>query len=182
MNKPLIHWRHFLTALTLGLSIITAQTPTASGRPAQVQGQGPDAVKIEQLLRQSGYGYRKLSPGIWIMDAKGESLLTFSILFAAGDGFLVTGVIVAPKDKMNVTSEMMFKLMKLNYSLDYVKIGFDKDDDLFVRWEVKTQKLDLPLFKEVIRRVTDDADEVYRTIQPYLKKPINSFLSYSLTK
>jgi len=105
------------------------------------------------------------------MDGKGKSLLTFSILFASGDGFLVTGVVVAPKDKMNVTSEMMFKLMKLNHSLDYVKIGFDNDDDLFVRWEVKTQKLDLPLFKEVIRRVTDDADEVYRTIKPYLRTP-----------
>jgi hypothetical protein len=170
VNKPRIRWRHFLTALTLGLSIITTQTPTASGRPAQVQGQGPDAVKIEQLLRQSGYGYRKLSPGAWIMDGKGKSLLTFSILFASGDGFLVTGVIVAPKDKMNVTSEMMFKLMKLNYSLDYVKIGFDNDDDLFVRWEVKTQTLDLPLFKEVIRRVSDDADQVYGEIKPYLKR------------
>lgn len=81
------------------------------------------------------------------------------------------GVIVATKKTMNTTSDMMFKLLKLNHSLDYVKIGFDDDDDLFVRGEVKTRQLDLQEFKEGVERVSTDADQIYEAIKPYLKTP-----------
>lgn len=170
MYRTRIHCRHFVMALTLCLAPAIAHAHIASREPAPLQGQA-DAAKVEQLLQQSGYRYRKVSDGVWVIERQGKSLPKFTIIFASGSGFLVMGVIVATKKTMNTTSDMMFKLLKLNHSLDYVKIGFDDDDDLFVRGEVKTRQLDLQEFKESVERVSTDADQIYEAIKPYLKTP-----------
>ena len=171
MFKTWILGRHLVMALALCIlpSLAGARTPPrkSEGRP----GAQADAAKVEQLLQQSGYSYRKVSDGVWVIERQGKSLPKFTIIFASGPGFLVTGVIVAQKKTMNVTSEMMFKLLKLDHSLDYVKIGFDDDDDLFVRSEVKTRQLDLEEFKEGVERVSADADQIYDAIKPYVKTP-----------
>lgn len=158
-------------AFTLSLFPAVAHAHTTPRESALQQSRQADAVRVEQLLQQSGYNYRKVSDGVWVIERQGKNLPKFTIIFASGTGFLVAGVIVAPKNTMNVTSEMMFKLLKLNHTFDYVKIGFDDDDDLFVRWEVKTRQLDLQEFKEGVERVSADADQTYQTIKPYLKTP-----------
>lgn len=156
-------------ALTLSVFPAVMQAQVAPREPAPAQSGQADAAKVEQLLQQSGYSYRKVSDGVWVIERQGKNLAKFTIIFASGPGFLVAGVIVAPKKTMDVTSEMMFKLLKLNHSLDYVKIGFDDDDDLFVRSELKTRQLDLQALKEGVERVSADADQIYEAIKPYLK-------------
>lgn len=44
----------------------------------------------------------------------------------------------------------MYKLLRLSHSIDYVKIGLDDDEDLFVRTEVKTKLMDLQEFKAIV--------------------------------
>jgi hypothetical protein len=170
MNKKQIAWRCLIIALTLSMAAI-AKSQTLSFTAAPNQTGQSDAARVEQLLRQSGYTYRKISDSAWVSERQGKNLSKFTVIFASGPGFLVTGVVVARKTTMNVTSEMMFKLLKLDHSMDYVKIGFDDDDDLFVRSEVKTRQLDLQEFKEGVERVSDDANEIYAAIKPYLKTP-----------
>ena len=155
----------FLICLTPGI----ARAHTLRSEPKLRSSAQADAARIEQLLQQSAYTYRKAADGVWIIERQGKELAKFQVLLASGPGFLVTGVIIAPRKTMDVNSEMMFKLLKLDHSLDYVKIGFDDDDDLFVRSEVKTRQLDAQEFKEGVERVSADADQIYVAIKPYLK-------------
>ena len=126
--------------------------------------------RVVQLVTGSGYQAKDLGDGVWIIDFQGTQKPKLQMLIASGADFVVFGVILAVKQDMNVSSEMMFKLMKFNNAYDYVKIGFDADDDLFLRAEIKTKMLDRAEFNETVERVRKDADEVYGAIKPYLSR------------
>ena len=164
--KPANGWHARTILCTLTLCLLAFN----SSLNVQAQAIQPSA-KVDQLMRESGYRYKSLGEGVWVIDRTGTSLPKFQILIASGPGYVVFGVIIAEKKNMNVTSEMMFKLMKLNHALDYVKIGFDNDDDLFVRSEIKTRLLDVQEFKEGIERLSSDVDQIYVTIKPFLIAP-----------
>ena len=63
---------------------------------------------------------------------------------------------------------LLYRLLKYNNTADYVKVGFDDDEDLFVRAELNTKTTDFPLFKEVLEQVGAAADELYAQIKPSL--------------
>ncbi|HKR61849.1 MAG TPA: hypothetical protein VJS64_19335 [Pyrinomonadaceae bacterium] len=126
--------------------------------------------KVVQLVNGSGYQAKDFGDGIWLLDLKGTQKPKIELLLASGPDFVVFGVILATKSEMSVNAEMMFKLMKFNNAYDYVKLGFDNDDDLFLRAEIKTKSLDRTEFNETIERVRKDADEVFGAIKPYLTR------------
>lgn len=169
MYKHLNLWRQLVIALSFCVLPVVATAQVSLPATASTQSGQADAVKVEQLLQQSGYKYRKASDDVWVIEQAGKSMPKMTIILATGPGFMITGVVVAQKASLNVNSEMMFKLLKLNHDLDYVKIGFDDDDDLFVRSEVKTKQLDLAEFKEIVERVSADADQIFDTVKPYLR-------------
>ncbi|HSS21907.1 MAG TPA: hypothetical protein VLL54_17675 [Pyrinomonadaceae bacterium] len=168
MNSTLIHCRRLVLLLGLSLVPVFVQANAQAGGSTAPAIKN-DAAKVEQLFKQSGYSYRNAGEGIWLLEREGKNLTKFKVIFATGPGFLVTGVVVATKDSMDTTPEMMLKLLKLAHSLDFVKIGLDDDDDLFVRSEIKTASLDLAEFKESVERVSNDADQIYAAIKPFLK-------------
>ncbi len=124
-------------------------------------------AKVIQLLQESGYLHRKTGENTWLIERQGKS----PILLATGAEFVVLGIVVAVKKNIRASGDLNFKLLKLNHSLDYVKAGFDDDDDLFVRVELRIRTVDLQAFKLMVEDVIDGADKALEVVTPFLLTP-----------
>ena len=147
---------------SLSVFSVVAQTPASS----------PDSDKVGRLLEGSGQKYKtyptKDGPVWSIEELHGKSLKDIRILLGTSGGFLVMGVVVAEKAHMNVTPEFMHKLLKLSHEVDRAKIGFDNDDDLFVRIETPVRVLDAQDFKAQVDQLVIAADEVYKQTSSFI--------------
>jgi hypothetical protein len=148
-------------------SRLQARTPD----PTRAQTKAANAAKIAQLLAQSGYTFRKASDDVWVVNGHGKNIGDFGILVAADVNYALLGVVVAKKNQMNMTFDLTFKLLRLAHSIDYVKVGLDDDQDLFVRTEIRTRLFDLQSLKDTIEDVSTAADKAYVEVKPFLSKP-----------
>jgi len=140
--------------MLLILALVCGAQPLARANasgPAAPLAQTAEA-KVDLWLKDSGYSFRKTGKTTWLINHRDLSSSEMPMLVAAGQDFVVIGVVVEFKKNLSFTKDSMFKLLRMNHSLDYVKIGFDDDEDLFVRAEVKTRLLDLQEFKTIVER------------------------------
>jgi len=137
---------------------------------AQVKTDPQVVANLAQLLERSGYSYKKLTENVWLVNFRGKSLEDIKVLVTSAEGLIVVGAVVAPKSSMKVTGEMMFKLLRLVHDVDRVKIGFDDDEDLFLRAEVNFKCIDVEEFKSTLTQVSAGADKVHAAIRSYLVK------------
>jgi hypothetical protein len=163
-------WIGWLPIALLALSMspnLYAQHQKEPGAPTK-----STLAKIAQLLDQSGYTYTKAGANVWTVKFKGKALSDFNVLIAGNESLLVVSVDVAEKKNLKGNSpEMMYKLLKFNFVADFVKIGLDDDDDLFVRADLTTRTLDLQELKDVVDQVAVAADQVYTTVRPFMTAP-----------
>lgn len=164
--RPSTNPRRALAALLLATALVAA----ADARPvtAPPQEVGPFAQKVEGFLLQSGYEFRRVKANSWYINKTGKQLPQIRVLVGAGPNSIAVGAVVVPKARLRVTAESMFKMMKLSYDFNYVRICIDPDDDLLVMEQVKERHLDLAHFKEVVERVAAAADRAYGEMQPFL--------------
>lgn len=142
--------------------VVRAQAATTAA-----QNKAASTAKVTQLLAGSGYPYRKTGDNTWVITREGRR----PILIATGSEFVVFGIIVAVKHNMRVTQELDFNLLKLNHNLDYAKVGFDDDDDLFVRAELRIRIVDLPLLKATVDDLERAEDRAAKEVRPFLVTP-----------
>lgn len=135
---------------------------------AQSKSDPQTVAKLAGILERSGYAYKKAADNIWVVNFKGNSLADVNVIVTSAEGLVVMAVVVAQKSTMKVTPEMMYKLLKLTHDIDRVKIGFDSDDDLFVRSEVSTRLFDLEEFKFDMQQVAAASDQIHAAIKPFL--------------
>jgi hypothetical protein len=147
-----------------GLGLLTAageeQTAPASTSPS--------AAKIDQLLADSGYKFVKKTDSVWYIPSHGKSLGDYKVILAAQDDLLVTFVTVVKKARLPVTTEFVLRVLKFNNSLDFVKVGLDRDGDLFVRCDSSVRILDVKELKAVVEQVSASTNEVYEGVLPSL--------------
>ena len=124
--------------------------------------------KIAGLLDQSGYSYTKVNENTWTIEFKGKALTDFNVVISSTpEGILVVVVIVAEKKNLKgKPPEMMYKLLK--FEADFVKIGLNDHDDLFVSAELTIRTLDLQEFKDVVDQAAAAADQVYAIARPFM--------------
>ncbi len=163
-----MHKSNFFRSLVLTASCLFLFSATIRAELPLASAAQDNEEKIGKLLTDSGYNVRKTGKGTWVIARQNKEMGVIQVLVASGADFVVTGVIIAFKKNMSASPEMMRKLLKLNHSLDYVKVGFDDDDDLFVRSEMKSKFLDAADLKAEIERVCSYADKVFLDIKPYL--------------
>jgi len=135
---------------------------------AQAKSDPQTVTKLAGILERSGYAYKKAADNIWVVNFKGNSLADVNVIVTSAEGLVVMAVVVAQKSTMKVTPEMMYKLLKLTHNIDRVKIGFDGDDDLFVRSEVSARLFDLDEFKFDMQQVAAASDQIHAAIKPFL--------------
>jgi hypothetical protein len=155
--------------LTLVIALSLPVLSHAATLPATTTPQSKEEsiAKVTKLLTESGQIHRKTGESTWLIERPGKS----SILVAAGNDFVVLGIIVAVKKNMRATADLSFKLLKLNHNLDYVKAGLDDDDDLFVRNELRVRTIDLASFKAMIQDVISGAEKAQQVVNPFLITP-----------
>jgi hypothetical protein len=129
------------------------------------------AARVESFLRQSGYDYQNVRANSWFINRKGKELPQIRVLVGAGPSSIAVGAVVVPKRSLRVTADAMYKMMKLSYDLNYVRVCIDPDEDLIVIAQVKEGWLDLQEFKAVVERVTAAADRAYGEMRPFLNTP-----------
>ena len=153
------------------VTIIASFSAAATARPRPQARVDPRVVgKLAQIVERSGYAYRKAADNVWVVSFRGKSLPDISVFVTSAENLIVMGAVVAPKRSMRVTSEMMFKLLRLAHDIDRVKIGFDDDEDLFLRAEVTSRCLDADEFKSTMEQVSAGTDKVHAAIKSYLVK------------
>ena len=81
--------------------------------------------------------------------------------FMTGSDIVVTFAILAKKATINKTPRFLETVATANHEYDYVKIGLDKDGDLFVRTDLSLRLLDSQEMKNVIDQVANASEEVF---------------------
>jgi len=121
---------------------------------------------VEKLLAASEYKYTSAGAGVWVIRRQGEHLKFFQLVLYTEGASLFTEVIVARGKSLRL-DEAKPHILKLAKELEDVKIGFDKDDDLFVRNEALLKSLNVDGLKTNIERIAKVADEVYLQVQQF---------------
>ena len=162
----------FCKRMILGLMAMTitaSAIPGASAKPLPQTKTDPQvAAKLAQILERSGYPYRKASDNVWVVSFKGKSKTDIQVFVTSAENLIVMGTVVAAKASMKVTPELMFKLLRIVHDIDRVKIGFDDDEDLFLRAEVTNKCFDVADFKSSMDQISAGADKVYAAIKTSL--------------
>ena len=152
-----------LTLVTLGSS------GAATDEPALL-------AKISQLLSADGYSYTQppSHSDVWRIERTAKTLKNFKVIVAASNdsnsNLVVIFVTVVRSKDMRLTPEFMTALLHLNDGLDRIKVGIDRDGDLFVRTDVTGRILDAQELRTQIEQVATSANEVYEAAQPYLSR------------
>jgi hypothetical protein len=154
----------FLAAAMMASAVSKAE---ARGR-GQAKSDAQTVARLAGILERSGYTYKKAADNVWVVSFKGNSLADINVFVTSAEGLIVMGTVVAEKGRMQVTPEMMRRLLKLAHEIDRVKIGFDSDDDLFVRSEVSARLFDLEEFKSDMQQVSAASDKIHAAIKPFL--------------
>jgi hypothetical protein len=134
------------------------------------QAQAPDAARVEQLLKSSGFNYTTHSANTWSVEFDRKNLGKFRVIISTGSDIVVTFAILAKKAAINKTPKMMETLLSANHDYDYAKIGLDKDGDLFVRIDSPLRLVDSQELKSIIGQIANASDEIYAKVSGSIKK------------
>ena len=142
---------------------------TSQARAGEAQADD-GAAKVAMLLGGTTYPYKTIGDGVWTIDFTGKSLPSFRVLAGAEKGVLTAFAVVAKADQFTLSAELMTMLLKLNTSLNSVRVAFDADGDLVVETKLSIRVLDLTELKAKIDEVAGAADMIYESLGPYLVK------------
>jgi hypothetical protein len=149
-----------------------ALTKKPSGPSAQDKAA---SAKVVQLLEASGHSYTKAKDNVWVIKFKGNQREEIPVVIIYAENMLILVSVVAEKAEVKVTPDLMQKLLKLNDTLDRVKVGIDnKDGDVFVRIDLSLRVVDEQEFKANLEQISAAADETYAALKPFLLAPKKS--------
>lgn len=164
--------KSFCRVILFGLmtmTIVASIMPATSAKPfPQTKTDSQVVSKLAEILERSGYPYRKAADNVWVVTFKGKSKADIQVFVTSAENLIVMGTVVAPKASMKVTPELMFKLLRMVHDIDRVKIGFDDDEDLFLRAEVTNKCFDVDAFKSTMDQISAGTDKVYAAIRTSL--------------
>ncbi len=152
-----------------GVAVILAASLTLTARaqtPAQT-----DVERLDAIVKESRFAPRKIDnpkQPVWTIKRTGESLKEFEVIFIVKNGVRVTFVTVVPKANLKRTPELLEKMLKMNYQYDSVKIGFDDDDDAYVRIDQRLRIVDVQEFNQIIDQVSLAADTLHTELKPFM--------------
>jgi hypothetical protein len=141
-----------------------------SARAAETQADDGGVAKVAMLLGGTTYPYKTIADGVWTIDFMGKSLASYRVLAGAEKGVLTAFAVIVKSDQFTASPELMTMLLKLNTSLNSVRVAFDADGDLIVETKLPIRLLDVAELKSKIDEVAGAADTIYESIGPYLVK------------
>ena len=154
--------------LSVVILLLAGLVPSFHDSTTAARAQSKPAARVATLLEETGYSYSKASDNVWVIAYEGKSLPKFNVIATAHENVLVLFTIVAEKNNLKLTPDVIKRLLQLNGDLDRVKIGVDEDGDLFVRTDLSIRVLDGREMKENIEQVAAATDVVYAAVKSSL--------------
>jgi hypothetical protein len=157
--------RLVIAAAAAVLGIVTAYAPV------QAQTSAAEEARVSALLSASRIKFVKHSnpkTAAWTIDRRSAERGEFQVVVTVKSDLLIVFVTVEQKARLQRTPELDEKLLKMSHKFDFVKIGIDDDDDVFVRIDTHLRLLDSAALVEMVEQVSRITDSVYLALKPYL--------------
>ncbi|MBK9154035.1 MAG: YbjN domain-containing protein [Chloracidobacterium sp.] len=135
-----------------------------------VHGQESHSQKVARVINETGFNFTKASEGVWTIPFEGKVQKDITVVISVSEDLLTLFSIVAVKKDFKPTPELHQKLLRFNDDLDRVKVGIDKDGDIFVRIDLGIRIMDKEELRANIDQVAAAADEVFKAVKPTLIK------------
>lgn len=157
------HSKLILTLVTL--SILWC----SFSQPSMVLAQKKTSPMLAQLFAKYKSPFTKMEEGLYKVPFEGKVFPQFDVLVATvSNDLAVLIVILAKKDELKLTPELMHKLLRLNSELDGTKIGINDKGDILATLELNLKGIELADFSANIETLASGADEIYKEIKPNL--------------
>src|SRR5262249_42496894 len=114
--------------------------------------------------------YKTHNATTWSIDFERKTLGKFKVILSTGTDIAVTFAILAKKANINKTPRLMDALLSANHDYDYVKVGLDKDGDLFVRVDDWLPTLNARHLKDTINQVANASEEIYVKVADSIRR------------
>lgn len=121
--------------------------------------------KLEGLLKQTGYEFKKASQDVWITTVEGKNKKAIDMVVVESGGMTVLFSIVKENAIDSLSAVQLKNLLKLNMALDRIKIGFDEENNLLVRIDATTRLLDAEELTLLLDQAGSAADESFAIVQ-----------------
>lgn len=160
-----------LRALLVTGGLIYFFSGSAAARPARLNKPQTAAAfpqEFESLLQQSGYDVKKVKANSWYIERVGKVHPRIRILIGSSSTSVAINAVIASKRNLRLTADAYYKLMKLSYDFNYVRICIDTDNDLIVMAQRKSIWLNLQELKDTIEKVTTAADRAYGEMRLFI--------------
>ena len=131
-----------------------------------------DTLRVQSLIADTKYTAVKANSvqPVWTISKHGENLGDFRVIVTTQKGLLVTFVTVAKKVNIRRTAELDRAMLKMTYDLDSVKVGFDSDEDAYVRIDATLRVVDPTEFRTIVEQVTNVSEQLGGVLKPYLTR------------
>src|SRR5712692_11652927 len=161
---------HGLRCVTAVLAVAAWVWLAWSPAEAQTPGAAAVGVKVEQMLKATGFNYKTHNPITWSIEFERKTIGKFRVIISNSEDIIVTFATVTQKAKIRKTPQLMEALLSANHEYDYAKIGLDKDGDLFVRIDTPSRLIDAKELKSVIDQVANASDEVFAKVSGSIRR------------
>jgi hypothetical protein len=136
-----------------------AAKPPIAATPQSVDDQ-QEVAFVEKLLAQIGQKYTRADVGIWIIRRTGPNLPNFTITLVQRGATVSAQVNVAKAASFRL-NDAAPALLSLANRLDYAKVCFDREGDVFVRNETWLKSLDADELVNNLDKLATAADQVF---------------------
>ena len=149
----------------IALALVWLLTSVIGSANAQDKSKG--ATQTVALLEKSGYGYAKVSDGVWEVPGTGKNLKEFGIRLALADDILLVMVKLVDRKDLKLQPALLTKLLELNHKFDSIKVALS-EDMLYLRMDTHLRLLDNQELKYLVEQIANAADETYPQIKQFV--------------
>lgn len=164
-----------INLFTLILLIVAAVfvIPSLNG-PSYAQAKKTETVKVtktEKLLKDADAPYGPFQgEGTFIVSYAGKEKKEIDVIIIETDAAVVTFADVAAGRLIDLTPEVMRKLLKFNMNADYIKVGISDFGSIRVQTEQNIELMNAKAFKDILDQIAAGADDVAKILKPVFKQ------------
>lgn len=154
-------------SLLLTVLSTSLQTNGQSSKPPAEK-----STQTERLLKQSGAEYSPFQgDGTFIVSYKGKQMNRIDLIVVDANKAVVVFADVAAGREVNLTGDVMRKLLEFNLKSDYIKVGISDIGSIRVQTEQVLALMDAKNLNGMLDQVAAGSDEVADILKPVMKPP-----------
>lgn len=156
---------YFVALAVIGLLLITASNGRADAQVKKAA--AVKTSKTEQMLKEIKATYSEFQgKGTYIVSFKGKNKAEIDVILIEAENIVVLLADVEAGKDINLTPDLMKRLLEYNMHADYIKVGISDIGSIRVQTEQELVPLNGTVFGKLLDQVAAGADEVAKIIAP----------------